>query len=173
MRGLSTYDNRLREFKEMISEVEYLKYTLNSLSLLGQDYVEPEDGIEYRTKVMSYLADKQYKLMSGQKFAAYVKFFKNNKRNDRITDAMVKRICRNSEFVSKVPEEEYGRYIELVAVSEQVWAEAKNKNDFQIFRPYLEEIFDTFRKFASYWSDGGNPYDALLNYYEEGLTTKK
>ena len=66
---------------------------------------------------------------------------------------MVKRICRNSEFVSKVPEEEYGRYIELVAVSEQVWAEAKNKNDFQIFRPYLEEIFDTFRKFASYWSD--------------------
>lgn len=31
MRGLSIYDTRLREFKEMISEVEYLKYTLNSL----------------------------------------------------------------------------------------------------------------------------------------------
>ena len=60
-----------------------------------------------------------------------------------------------------------------MAVSEQVWEEAKNKNDFHIFRPYLEEIFDTFRRFASYWSEGGDSYDALLNYYEEGLTTKK
>ena len=173
MRGLSIYDTRLREFKEMISEVEYLKYTLNSLIYWDKITYMPEEGIEYRTKVMSYLADKQYKLMSGPKFAAHVKFFKNNKRNDKITDSMVKRICRNSEFVSKVPEEEYSRYIELVAVSEQVWEEAKNKNDFQIFRPYLEEIFDTFRRFASYWSEGGDSYDALLNYYEEGLTTKK
>ena len=98
MRGLSTYDNRLREFKEMISEVEYLKYTLNSLIYWDKITYMPEDGIEYRTKVMSYLADKQYKLMSGQKFAAYVKFFKNNKRNDRITDAMVREYAaiRNS-----------------------------------------------------------------------------
>lgn len=45
MRGLSTYDNRLREFKEMISEVEYLKYTLNSLIYWDKITYMPEDGI--------------------------------------------------------------------------------------------------------------------------------
>ena len=63
--------------------MEYLKYTLNSLIYWDKITYMPEEGIEYRTKVMSYLADKQYKLMSGTKFAAHVKFFKNNKRNDK------------------------------------------------------------------------------------------
>lgn len=173
MKSTLTYDARLAEFKEMISKTEYLKYTLNSLIYWDKITHMPPEGIEYRTKVMSFLADEQYRLMSGSKFTGHVKYFKNNKKNDQITDSMVRRIYRSSEYVNKVPEAEYRRYIELIAMSEQVWEQAKTDNDFELFKPYLKEIFDTFRRFAQYWGPADDPYDALLNYYEKGLTVDK
>jgi len=50
-----------------------------------------------------------------------------------------------------------------------VWREARAKNDFEMFRPYLEKIFDLSRKAADYLGWDKHPYDALLDLYEEGL----
>ncbi|MGN0712000.1 MAG: carboxypeptidase M32 [Anaerovoracaceae bacterium] len=165
-----SYDTKLREFKELISKIEYLKYTSNALIYWDKITYMPEGGIDYRSKVMSFLADEQYKLMSGRSFTNYVNYFLGHKKNDEVTEAMLRRICRNSAYVSKIPEEEYRDYIELIAVSEQRWEQAKKKKDFNSFKPYLEKIFDSFRRFAEYWGYEENPYDALLGYYEENLT---
>lgn len=64
-------------------------------------------------------------------------------KNDFVTNAMIRRLIRNSESIRAVPEAEYQKYVQLIAVSEQVWAEAKEKNDFSYFRPYLDRIFKT------------------------------
>jgi len=53
-----------------------------------------------------------------------------------------------------------------------VWREARVKNDFEAFRPYLEKIFDLTRKTADYLGWEKHPYDALLDLYEEGLRTE-
>jgi carboxypeptidase Taq len=53
-----------------------------------------------------------------------------------------------------------------------VWREAKAKNDFNAFKPYLERIFDLARKTADYLGWEKHPYDALLDLYEEGLRTE-
>ena len=47
---------------------------------------------------------------------------------------MIKRIKRNAFFSSSIPEEEYSRYIRLIAVSEQIWEKARNDNDFEPFQ---------------------------------------
>ena len=166
------YQKKLTELKELIRKIEYYKYTLNSLVYWDKITYMPSEAIGYRSKVMSFMADEQYKLLSSAKFNAYMQFFDGNKNNDAITDAMVKRILRNAQYVNKVPETEYRQYIELIAVAEQVWEKAKRDDDFAAFEPYLERIFDTFRTFAEYWGYEEDPYDALLGYYEEGLTVK-
>lgn len=168
-----TYDTRLAEFKELISRIEYLKYTQNSLVYWDKITYMPPEGIEYRSKVMAFLADEQYKLLSGSRFRGHVKYFDQHRKNDAVTDAMIKRIVRSSQFISRIPEDEYRQYIELLAHSDQVWEKAKEENDFETFRPYLEAIFDFFKKFAEYWGYEKDPYDALLDYYEEGITTEK
>ncbi|ADV64933.1 carboxypeptidase M32 [Desulfurococcus mucosus] len=52
------------------------------------------------------------------------------------------------------------------------WREAKARNDFEKFKPYLEKIFDLSRKTADFLGWREHPYDALLDLYEEGLTTR-
>lgn len=167
------YEANLREFKELISKIEYIKYTMNSLVYWDKITYMPKDGIEYRSKVMSFMASEQYQLLASNQFNDLLKFFDGHKENDVVTESMVKRIKRNSVYVSKIPEEEYQAYIELIAVAEQVWEEAKDTSDFKIFQPYLEAIVETFIRFAEYWGYEEDPYDALLGYHEENLTVRK
>lgn len=173
MSAISTYDARLSELKDIIKKTEYLKYTVNSLLYWDKLTYMPPDGIDYRINVVSFLADEQYKLMSGSRFKSCVKYLEGNKKNDETTDAMIKRIQRSSQYINKVPEAEYREYAGLMLKAEMVWEEAKNKDDFEIFRPLLEEIFAIFQKFSRYWGPSEDPYDALMGYYEEGLTVKK
>lgn len=164
------YETRLAELKSMIEKIEYLKYTTNSLVYWDKITYMPKNAIGYRSKVMSFLAGEQYKLLADPKFQKLVEYFKNSRKNDLVTKAMIKKLVVSSENVRKIPENEYQQYIELIAVSEQIWAESKKNKDFHQFLPYLESIFQTFRQFAEYWEYQKNPYDALLESYVEGLT---
>ena len=167
-----TYQSQLTELKGMIEKIEYYKYTTDALIYWDKITYMPRNAIEYRSKVMSFLAGEQYRLLSDSRFQKLIRFFNGNAKNDFVTNAMIRRLIRNSESIRAVPEAEYQKYVQLIAVSEQVWAEAKEKNDFSYFRPYLARIFTTFRNFAEYWGYEKEPYDALLGYYAEDLTTE-
>jgi len=54
-----------------------------------------------------------------------------------------------------------------------VWAEARAKNDFNLFAPYLERIFELSRRFADAIGYEEHPYDALLARYEPGMTAAR
>lgn len=167
------YKSKLADFKKLISKIEMIDNTRNSLIYWDKITNMPEDGIEYRSKVMAFMADEQYKMLSGREFSSYVKYFKNNKRNDEITNAMVRRICSNSGYVNKIPELEYKDYVELFTRSEQIWEKAKEEKNFVVLQPYWERIFGHFRNFAKYWGYEEDPYDALMGYYDQELTVAK
>lgn len=167
------YYNKLAEFKKLISRIEYLSYTQNSLIYWDKLTYMPPGAISYRAKVLAFLADEQYKFMSSAEFNSYMAYFDHHKKNDSLTESMVAQIRQSAEYVQRIPEDEYQAYIQLIAVSEQVWEQAKEKCDFALFQPYLEKIFSTFKRFTEYWGYEKDPYDALLNYYEPGLTTEK
>ncbi len=167
------YGKMLFEFKEKVRRIEYLKYTLNSLIYWDKITYMPMNGIEYRSQVMGFLAEELYKALSDSQLKKYVEYFDGNKRNDKIVNGMVIRIKKNNSYVNKIPEREYGQYISLIANAEQIWEKAKEKDDFKLFSPYLEKIVEYFKYFAEYWGYEENPYDALIGYYEEGMTVKE
>ncbi len=167
------YSKLLSEFKETVRNIEYLKYTLNSLIYWDKITNMPINGIEYRSQVMGYLGDELYRLLSGKQLKKYMDYFNGNKQNDDIVNGMVARIKRNHYYVEKIPKDEYREYISLIANAEQVWEKAKEKNDFKLFQPYLERIVTKFKSFAEYWGYEENPYDALLGYYEDGVTVNE
>lgn len=51
-----------------------------------------------------------------------------------------------------------------------VWREARRKSDYSMFQPYLERMVDLKRQEADSLGYVGHPYNALLNWNEEGLT---
>lgn len=50
------------------------------------------------------------------------------------------------------------------------WVDARQKNDFSIFAPWLEKNYKLAREAADHYGHSGNPYDALLDTYEPGMT---
>ncbi|MCI8281085.1 MAG: carboxypeptidase M32 [Lachnospiraceae bacterium] len=168
-----TYESRLEELKQSIRKAEYLKYTMNSLVYWDKITYMPPEGIEYRSKVMAFMANEQQRLLSQEGFRSHLEYLLDHKKNSPETTAMLRRIQRNAQYVGRIPEAKYRQYIELIALSEQVWEKARKENDFASFHPYLEKIFETFRQFAQYWGYEKHPYDALLGYYEEGLTVEQ
>lgn len=170
---MAGYSSRLAEFKELIRNIEYLSNTQNCLVYWDKLTYMPPGAIAYRAKVLSFLADEQYKLLSSAKFRSHMAFFEHHKKNDPLTEAMVAQIRQDAEHIRKIPEQEYQAYIQLIAVSEQVWEQAREQNNFALFQPYLEKIFDTFRHFTGFWGYEADPYDALISYYESGLTTAR
>lgn len=167
-----SYESKLAEMKEMVSHIEYMKYSLNSIMFWDKITYMPEAGIEYRSKEMAYMADIIYRMLNDRKFIDCTSYFNGNPKNDVVTDSMVKRIKRNSEYINKIPEDKYSAYIRQVALSEQAWSKARQQNDFDIFKPYLKNMIEYFKVFPEYWGYKDEPYDALLGYYEEDLNVK-
>src|SRR5690606_10715492 len=52
-----------------------------------------------------------------------------------------------------------------------VWQQAKTNNDFGLFAPQLEKIVQLTQVIADKLGYQHNPYDALLDLYDQGLTS--
>lgn len=55
--------------------------------------------------------------------------------------------------------------------SQEVWVDARAKNDYALFQPELEKMLELKRRQAAYVGDFADPYDAWLEEYEPGMTT--
>lgn len=168
-----SYEQRLEAFRQYLRRVEYLKYTLNSLVYWDKITMMPERGLQYRSEVMGFLGGELYRLYAAPELHEHVAFFERNAGQDPLVAAMARRTKRNYYFVNQIPEAEYSAYILLIAKAEAVWEKARKAQDFSLFAPYLEQIVETFRSFAEYWGYEEDPYDALIGYYEEGVTTRQ
>jgi carboxypeptidase Taq len=83
----------------------------------------------------------------------------------------VRETRRSYDRATKLPTSLVEALARTAVLGEQAWGEARQKNDYPAFRPWLEKMLDLKRQEANcvgYAS--GNPYDALLDEYEPGAT---
>jgi len=83
----------------------------------------------------------------------------------------VRETRRSYDRARKLPADLVEELARTGVLAQQAWAEARSKNDYPAFRPWLEKIILLKRREADcigYAS--GNRYDALLDEYEPGAT---
>lgn len=165
-------DEILMEFKKLLSKIEYLKYTLNSLLYWDKITYMPQNAIEYRNEVMSYIGETLHELLSSEELQYYVRYYDGNKTDNKLINATIRNICQIQQPITDIPENEYIDYIRLLGASEKIWNESRAENQYEKIRPYFEQIFNNFRNFSEYWGYTNEPYDALIKYYVEGYTVQ-
>ncbi|MBR2422412.1 MAG: carboxypeptidase M32 [Oscillospiraceae bacterium] len=133
--------------------------------------VAPSDSWEGRGKTMEILTKVSYELMTAPEVGELLSYLEEH------TDMLDPQTKREAEVLRKgynqihrIPAEEYVAYSVLLNEAQTVWNRAKNEDDFDLFAPVLEKIVAYNRKFAGYYQPDMEPYNALLNEYEEGLT---
>lgn len=156
----------------MLLQKKLFAYNVASSAIyLDAVTVAPKNTAEGRGVALGILAGESQKIFTAPEVGELLSFLKEHKEELSQEEArQVEVLTRNYEQMSKIPAEEYMEYAMLTNEADDVWHKAKAQNDFELFRPVLEKIFTFNRKFASYYDSSKEPYDALLNEYERGLT---
>jgi carboxypeptidase Taq len=86
-------------------------------------------------------------------------------------DAALIRVARRDyKKAVRVPAGLQAQITRAAALSEHAWREARERSDFKLLLPRLEEIVELKRRYIDCF-DVAHPYDALLDDFEPGMTT--
>jgi len=90
------------------------------------------------------------------------------------TDQGLVRVMRRSyDQSTKLPEDFVAALVRTTSEALQTWVKARKESDFALFAPFLEKLVAMNRQKADYLGYMDEPYDALLDLHEEGLTTRQ
>jgi carboxypeptidase Taq len=92
-------------------------------------------------------------------------------------DASLVRVARREwDKARRVPPDLRAEMTRAASRGEHAWMEARERSDFASFLPFLERNVDLQRRYAECFEgfEGfSHPYDALLDDYEPGMTTRE
>lgn len=163
-------NEQLRALQEKLSAYEH------ALGLITYDgeTTAPKQTAGNRSHTIGILSEELYKLSVGEETVSLLEELDKNKETlspmeQRSVELMLKEI----RDMQKIPMDEFVAYQELTIQATEAWKDAKESDNFELFRPYLEKIVDTKLRFAKYCAPEKAPYDYLLDNYEEGLNQEK
>lgn len=131
----------------------------------------PKDGINARSEALSKISVLGQKLFLEKEFVSLIKQAEKEKNLNDYEKAIVRVLKRDLDYYQKLPPKFIEEFSIVTSKAHSAWKEAKEKKNFLIFEPYLEKIVELSKKKADYLGYKKHPYDALLDLYEEGLTT--
>ncbi len=148
----------------------------HAMSLIFYDgaTTAPRGTAQNRGHALSILSEETYKMSTGEETVSLLEFLGAHKEELSEKDARIVYLMgKELKEMKKIPMDEYIAYQELLVEADDVWHRAKEESNFELFRPVLEKIFETTRRFAAYCAPEKEPYNYCLNKYEDGLTMEK
>ncbi|MEQ8154601.1 MAG: carboxypeptidase M32 [Clostridiaceae bacterium] len=162
---------KLSEFKEYIKDMENTKQALD-LIYWDKMVMMPKKAADVRTEIIAHISEQLFNLQTSSKLKEFIDFFEPISADlDKVSKSMVDTLKKEYEEYKKIPADRYREYVILASKSETAWEEAKEKNDFSIFKPYLEKVISFQKEFIGYWGFKNHRYNTLLNKYEKDITT--
>ena len=146
-------------------------------ALLGWDQQTymPKKGVHARAEQSAILSSVIHEKFLSDEFFNAVKNL-NKEKLDIKTKFLVQKLFKELSKARNIPKEFVEELSKAQALSFHAWQEARDKNKFSIFQPHLEKITDLRRKqadYLNYFLNFDNRYDALLDGFEEGMTSEK
>jgi carboxypeptidase Taq len=167
---MNYYDN-LEKLRNINDQLKYYK-TLEALMDLDQWSSLPKQGVAYRQKVSSFIAGKKADIMATEEVKNIVDYFSTyglEKINDYIERGLIRNFLFHYTCMSRVPKEKFQQISALKAVTTGKWLEAKEKSDYNIFKPYLKEVFSVKKEIAGYIDPTKKPFEVLVSITDEGI----
>jgi carboxypeptidase Taq len=85
--------------------------------------------------------------------------------------SLIRTTRRDWEKARRVPAELAAEMVGAGAEAHDVWAKAREENDYATFLPHLERALDLKRRYIDCFEGYDEPYDVLLDDYEPGMKT--
>jgi len=161
-----------QELVERGRELAYLR-ALGALAGWDQRTYIPEKGHAHRAKAFASLTGVVHRKATDPAIGDLLAAVEDSSlMEDPDVRANVIRWRRDYDRATRVPERLAVELAEAESAGESAWAEKRPRNDWGGFLPYLRKIVELKKAYAEAVGFEEEPYDALLEDYEPGLTTR-
>ena len=164
-------------FNELTNEINKFNDVLNTMSILIWDSRTkmPKKGASSRGYQVGTLTSVAREILLSSKMRKLLDESENETHNLEEDSFERKTILHLNEAINyhdKIPEKIQVKKAELEPLAHNAWAEAREKQDFKIFKPFLEEQVNIAIEQAHCIGFKDHPYDALMQRFEPGEAVK-
>ena len=165
----------MKDFINYLNEINDIRSMLIML-MWEIDTKAPKDSIDYYSETFTKLESKIFEMSTSDKYKDLLEKALGSDEYRKLEEhkkIYYLNLKDDYEKEKRIPKDFYEEYSKQKVKSRQVWAEAKEKNDYKIFKPYLEKMINMSKELYSYvYPNSDNLYDDMLSEYERGIKSK-
>lgn len=169
----------IQELEGILLEIKKLG-SIESVLQWDQETYMPAGSGDIRAEHIAYVSSLAHSKHTGERFHSLLEKIVDMETGeplDQIVNQETRRlyylIWKEYQDAAALPlnfVEELSRHS---AKSQQVWAKARQQNDYESFAPYLERMVELKKQEAEYYGYETTPYDSLIDKYEPRMTSKR
>jgi carboxypeptidase Taq len=160
----------LGPLRDHLATIGDLRSAASVLAWDRQTYM-PEGGIRGRAEQLASLARVAHGMLVSPETTRLLK--DAGEREPGSDHAAFLRLARRQhDRAVMLPERLVSDISRAAALAEQAWISARESSEWSLFAPHLERVLALRREEAG-CLDGEHPYDAMLDRYDPGATTKR
>lgn len=146
-----------------------------ALSTLYYDLttIAPKHGISYRNRMMSILSGESFAHVADPVNIAKLEEIANESDLTPEERKEIQLQLRELDELRHLPKEVYVDFKKTVGDSESAWAEAKQKDDYQLFKPHLINVIKKQKEVLTYVDKEVSDYDYMLDRFQIGMNIEK
>lgn len=159
-------------YAELIAVVKEANILSSIEGLLDWDSetVMPEKGLAARAEQLSLMAALAHARRTDPRIGDWLGQLEG-KAADESQAANLREIRRGYDRAVKIPAELIRKIAHASTLAKDAWGKARAEKNFHAFAPHLSTLLDLKRQVAGAIGYAAEPYDALLDEYEPGMTT--
>ena len=164
----------LDRLKTKLAAIEDLKAAADVLSW-DQETFMPDGGAEARTQQLATLEAIAHERFVSDGIGQLLDQAADaiDPPRDSQAAALIRVTRRDFERARAVPSELVTAFSKARSRGQKAWKKARSHDDFSRFAPHLERLVELSRQKAEAIGYDAEPYDALLEEYEPGMTTRQ
>lgn len=163
--------DKITQLKDLITEMRY--YGTAQGSLMWDLWTQmPSAGAAYRHNAIGFISGKSTELIQSDRTKELADYFMENDwrgHEDVIERGMIRNFLFTYDQTTKVPAELQVELTVLQAKAQNIWKEALQASDYEMFKPTLTEMFELQKKVADAIDPHEHPLQVLSATMEEGI----
>lgn len=166
-----------------MKELNHLKAIEKELHLLAgvtsllhwdRSTIIPKKAISQRAEQLAYFSKIIHQKLTSPELKKTVEHLNNRRQQlSKIEACIVRHYFKDLKKIEKIPVEHVEKFSLLSTLSSAVWEKAREQKDFSLFAPYLKKVLQMKQQEAKLIDPQKNPYNVLLDDFEEGMNYKK
>ena len=164
---------RFDELKTRLAEIHDLRRSMEML-FWDQMVMMPPGGAPVRGQQLTTLDRIAHQKFVSDDIGALLEGLTDEEQEldyDSDEASLIRTTRRDYNKARRVPAELAAEMTGAAAEAHDVWAKAREENDFQLFLPNLERAVELKRRYIECFDGYDEPYDVLLDDFEPGMKT--